>query len=464
MISDALHPYQREGLEFLVGKKRAILADPIGQGKTVQAIAAAIEQDAKRILVVCPSSVRMTWRDEITKWTDWKYQIVEGNPIKRKEIILNPCQVTIIHYDILRMHVSALESVKWDVIICDEAHRLKNRNTKMAKAMTKISHANKACHVYLLTGTPVMNRGEELWSLLHVLNRERFSSYWKWVNEHFHVIQKDFGNGFPVKLIGSVKRPTEFKEYMSSYLIRREPSKQNEIEIIHKVIRVPLAPAEKKAYLTMYAQMYAEIRDDLEITVDNALAKLIRLKQIAISKALLDPTATVISGAKVETIVEFLEDYEGKVLIFSQFATAINRLHKLLHYQFGSAAFTGETPFVKRLEAIQEWKGNEKCQCLLTTIRAGGVGIDGLQHHANVVIFLDKDWNPAMNAQATGRLARKGQELPVTEVSIIADKTVEDRIERLLAYKIRQAKDTVPRITLEDLKDIMDESPNGIFI
>lgn len=436
-----LHPYQAEGVEFLRGKKR-ILADDPGLGKSVQALFAILQSGCKNVLIVCPKTVKPSWEEEISKWL--------GNDHGIKFTIIGyPQLLEMGKLSAARVSNKSLAAVKWDGIIFDEAHRLRNRNAKQTKSAFSITKASGSAVLIAITGTPIINRADELWSLLHMIDPKTFSSYWKFVKENFITSEIVYGN-FPVVKPVKPINPEGFKKIISPYIIRRQKSDLGYIQPTYQTIAVDLPRDQKTVYETMYKQYYAEIKTmegTKEFIATNALARLARLRQICISPDLMDNESQEIRGAKIDALLEFLADREDKCVIFSTSSRCIKRLTRKLNSSgYKSYSFTGEDSDVVRQKNKNNFIHQPDARCMLMTIGAGGEGLNGLQHAASTVIFMDKDWTPAANRQAVGRVDRVGQEQPVNVIHFMTSGTIEKRYEKMLGTK-QWASDTVLPIT-----------------
>lgn len=443
---DGLFPFQVEGAKFLYNAKRALLGDDMGLGKTIQAIAVCLVNGSKTILVLCPNSLKWNWEREFKKWAPkLTVQVIHGDAPTRAAQFDSPSIVKIVNLELLRLKSSddsgqrawSFEVVKclsktWDTLIIDEAHRIKNRDAQVTKASWEIS--KKAENLLLLTGTPITNRPNELWSLLKTLYPKQFSSYWRFVNE-FCIVSHN-GYGFEVGRLRPEKAAT-LKQLLTPMCIRR--LKMSVLtHLPQKTVQqvwVDLEGEQKKVYDQMAETAWAQISESQEVSAAVVLAQITRLKQITV-----DPQLTVngekpLSGKKVETLLEILESSgDQKVVIFSQFARAIEGLSKRLALEkLSHVLITGQVGSLERQEAIDKFQTDPACKIFLATTRVGGTGLNLTA--GSIVVFLDKAWTPAENLQAQDRLHRYGQSLPVTVIELLARDTIEEKIEDLLESK-----------------------------
>jgi len=423
-LSDKLYNFQRVGVGFLLLSSCSLLADSMGIGKSIQALCLCEEIKAKKILIICPNSLKWTWANEIEKW-------IPGNEIEvyqGKTLTLNH-RFSVINYEALRAERNKnLQKTKWDVLIYDEQHRLKNRKTKVVKAAKKI----KAERILGLTGTPVLNRTDELWSLLNILYPKRYSSYWRFFEKYVDYYEAPFG-----KIIRGSKNLDQLKKELEPIMIRR--TKEEVLPDLPKKtyqnIIVELNKEQRRIYDEMRKDFITKLNEEERVMATVIIAQIIRLKQIAIHPSLLlDDYDKNLPSAKLKALFGIIEDTDKKIVVFSQFAKAINIIEKeLKEKKIGFAKLTGDVKPEQRKIEIERFQSNKDCRIFIGTIQAGGVGITLTA--ADTVVFLDKLWTPGYNEQAEDRLHRIGQKNNVTVINLIAKDTIEERIENMLADK-----------------------------
>jgi len=456
-MSLQLYDYQRIGSEFLQSKNALILGDDLGLGKTAQAIDAVKTLHAKTIVVICPNTVKMVWEREIAKWSvDDKVYVLTGSSKRRTELIEDffsqePISYTItmgdeatthtiacqrkwliLNYELLLWH-EGLYGKQVDVLIVDEAHRIKNRKTKCSILTKALRQSAERC--YLLTGSPIMNHPEEIWSLLNCLDKSRFKSYWAFVEYFCYVGMNPWFHYWEVRGMNMERIPM-FQQILDEYMLRRE-KKDVLPELPEKVVEylyVDMTEKQRALYRQMRYEMMAELPDEEEwIMAPTVIAQLVRLKQFAISPEILGFS---VPGGKIEEAVDFITHYcrnGNKLVVFSQFLTALKILEQKLDVaKIPYVEVSGEVPYKNRKEIVNAFQGGDTKLILLTT-QVGREGIDLFAAHT--VLFLDHLWVPALNRQAEDRLHRIGQKNAVTVVVLVTKDTIDEYIEDTLLSK-----------------------------
>ncbi len=449
--AEKLYPFQRVGCNFLYNAKKALLADDMGLGKTVQAIFACEEIKAEKILVICPNSLKSNWKKEIEKWTPQRsVTILRGSTRDKKNKVISEFTTGyfIANLESIRRgkekkevdgetklvlrdedFVDHLAGIEWDVVIVDEAHNIKNRKAQQTKDTMSLTKTKKADYLFLLTGTPIMNKVDELWSLLHTMYPEKYTSFWKFV--------KKFANAYPGRwgwvIEPHPRNPSELRKELEPFFLRREKEQvfQDLPKKTHQQIWVELEGKQKKIYDQMEAEAMAEVTEEDSVIAPGVLAQITRCKQIAISAELINGSK---QSAKLDALKSVIEGTDKKVVVFSQFAEAINLVSNMLEeMEVEHVTFTGQTKESKRQDIIDSFQDDEQVRVFLATTQAGGAGINLTAAH--YVVLLDKHWTPAVNEQAVDRVHRHGQSNPVTVIELLARDTVDEMVEEVLNGK-----------------------------
>jgi SWI/SNF-related matrix-associated actin-dependent regulator 1 of chromatin subfamily A len=405
-----LYPYQKVGVHFVDrAGGRCLIADAPGLGKTVQAIAYAQLHKLKTI-IVCPLSVVVNWQREIKKFTGknstvWDSKGYDGH--------LNN-QFHITHYDAVSKNHGWLREQEYDLLVCDEATFLKNRQTVRAKALLgswkerRKYPGIKTKYSIFLTGTPVMSRPIEAFALLNFLDKERFNNF-------FHFTQRYGGwkGAAPMNLQDLHDRTKDLViRRKKDQVLKELPTKQR------NDLYVEMTKEEKTEYNKLLKEMFGKWKLEGRPSVQH----MPKLQGFLIQKKL---------PRLIEMIDEFL-DNDRSILVFSCYLSPLKMLTE--HYGNKAALLTGEMKRDDRQESIDRLTRGE-AKVGLFSLRAAGMGIDGLQKVIDTVVFLDMDWVPANHEQAEDRTHRIGQTNQVQAYYMICDNTIDEYMRDLLKEK-----------------------------
>ena len=444
-----LYEFQQEGVDFLIRSPRALLADDMGLGKTIQAIATCKEISARLVLVVCPNVLKDNWAIEINKWDPEKDVTVLRGSYRGKLAIIDKLSAGYLILNIESVQTRKdkygnkysltdnLLLLPWDVLIVDEAHSIKNRNANQTKGIYKLACNIK--RVYLLTGTPIMNRVDELWSPLNILYPVRYASFWSFVKRHAIVYRKEIEVKGKTRLIwmidGKPVRPKELKADIAPIFLRREKKQvfPQMPDMITQKIWLELEGEQLQIYKDVMRKTLVEInKENVYITIPGILARLTRCRQAALSPKLLGGKT---DGIKLDVLTNIIKGTDQKLIVFSQFAEAIKLVSKILEKEgIGYSMLIGETLEKHRNECVTSFQTLPEIKAFLTTTQAGGAGLTLTA--ANLVIFLDKHWTPAINEQAINRTRPHLQQESVQVIELLGLKTVDVLIEKVLSGKI----------------------------
>lgn len=457
---DTLMPFQREGVEWLGLHPRGILADEMGLGKTVQALASVVGADAFPCLLITQATLRGTMANQIAEWTGMESYVMDtGNRgLSIRQQTTMPRNFYVCHFEGVRAEWAELKKIEWKSIIVDEATNIKNRQAQRTKAVKSL----KASRITLLSGTPLLNSPLDLWSLLNYLNPSKYSSYWSFQKRY--VIM----GGWQNKQVMGFRNVPELHMHVQANMIRRrkdEVLKQLKPKTYSDVM-LDMPKWQRDIYTKAREELVVEISKNKSLTVASALAKLTRLKQIAVH-----PQATLgIESKQIPVKVQALEEIldqrpNKKTLVFTKFATVAREVALVCKKRKGTEVFllTGDTKMTERAPMEKRFQGLAPTQeaVWISTIDAGGMGLTLTA--ADTVVFMDKDWRPAINSQAEDRAHRIGQKDNVLVVSLIARDTIEEHIEHVLDKKRDMFNSVVEKdggvvmakITIEDLKDLL---------
>ena len=439
------YPHQIRGIRDLAKRGSFLLADEMGLGKTLQALTvAAIDFErgwANRVIAVTPASLKWNWKAEIQEFTKFSCYVLDGTPRQRtaqlEEFVDQKIDILIVNYEQVVAHLDHLNKIGFDIAIFDEAHYLKGHKTKRTKAC----HQLRSTRNFLLTGSPLLNQVNELWSLLYMIAPTEFPNYWKFVNRY-----AVFG-GYKDKQIIGVKNSLELQERVAGVMLRR--LKKDVLDLPDKQyvpVRIDLHPEQRKLYDQAVEEMKIDLPDNPNpMEIENALSRFLRLKQIC-------GTTAAISGYEdhstkldvcVERAVEITENDE-RVVIFTQFRKIQECIMRRLQEDHGILCWelNGDTPKKERVAVVKDWANHPKSGAIVCMLQVAGVGLN--MTAASKCIFVDKLFVPKLNEQAEDRLHRIGasKTQPIQIIHLIARNTIESRIESILKRK-RKLFDTL---------------------
>lgn len=459
------YQHQADGIRLMARMQNLLLADEMGLGKSLQALTvAAIDFElglANRVLIVAPASLKPNWADEIETFTTFDYILLGGQKNRQGEWedLNSPdfradqmhlyktldIDILIVNYEQVVSHVYELNAMKFDIVIYDEAHAIKNYGTdKKPVRRTRACLGLRGKRHILITGSPLLNQVNELWPLLHRINPHKFPDYWRFVNRYC------VKGGFKGKQIIGVKHRHELQAELEQVMIRR--LKKDVLDLPDKQwvpVPVEFHPKQK----AMYDEARHELQisrweeDDDPLTIDNALTKALRLKQIC-------GTTFTFSGEdnslKLDQAVEMCKAFvtptdslgqptEGEpIVVFSQFIDVMNQMVARLEKEGVPVMLmngvTHPNPLTRK-DFVKEWEAKKVPHVIVCGLQVAGVGLN--MTAAKRCIFLDKLWVPKLNEQAEDRLHRIGADLtqPIQIFHIYVRNSIEGRIEAILKKK-----------------------------
>ncbi|WP_394753033.1 SNF2-related protein [Crenothrix sp.] len=434
-VTAKLFPYQIEGVAFLASRGRALLADDMGLGKTLQSIVASIwladNAGVQKVLIICPTSLKQQWAREITKFTGRTVQVVQGAAENRAVNYRADALFFIINYElVLRDRSVICETLKPDLVILDEAQRIKNWRTKIAAHVKSIPSR----YVFVLSGTPLENRLEDLYSLLQVIDARVLGPLWRCFLD-FHVTDE---RG---KVIG-YRNLSELRRRISTVMLRRNRSlvKDQLPERTEVVLDIAMTPKQRELHDSgmSAASLLAQIarRRPLTPSEQNRMMASLQQARMACNAAGLVDKETF-GSPKLDELSRLLEELclmsNHKVVIFSQWALMTAMVATLVNGMgLGCVSLHGSIPSHKRGELMDKFEHDDAIQVFIST-DAGGVGLN-LQS-ASVLINLDMPWNPAVLDQRIARVHRLGQQQKVQVFVLLAEDSYEQRVTSLVKGK-----------------------------
>ncbi|MCH8525947.1 MAG: DEAD/DEAH box helicase [Kiritimatiellae bacterium] len=430
-----LYPYQKEGMKHLAFNGRAMLADEMGLGKTVQAIAAAalLRESGlvQRVLVVSPASLKGEWEDQLELFTGQKGTLLFGPRAERLKVYAQPHTWLLANYEQVRGDVDDINRLfAPDLVILDEAQRIKNWPTKTAKTIKRL----RSPYAFVLTGTPLENRVEELYSLVEFVDPlvfgelDRFHrEFMAWDDERKRMVPKDV--------------PGLHRRVTPVMLRRRKKDiEENLPDRTEKTFFVGMTPEQRLRY-DDYAYQASLILNRLNVRrlrkeeLERLQILLGCMRMLCDTPYILDQTCR--DCPKLEELRdildEVLDDPDTKIILFSEWVKMLDLVKELLEKEgVGYTEHTGSIPQQKRREHIRRFKNDPDCRVFLSS-ESGGVGLN-LQN-ANVVINMDLPWNPAKLEQRIARAWRKQQTRSVQVINLVTENSLEEAMIGKLAYK-----------------------------
>ncbi|HKH43051.1 MAG TPA: DEAD/DEAH box helicase, partial [Thermoanaerobaculia bacterium] len=430
-----LYPYQQQGILHLAFTERALLADEMGLGKTIQAIAACELlrrlRGIERVLVLSPASLKGEWEEQIARFTDLPVRILQGTRPQRLAQYGEGAFFYLANYEQVLTDGDAIqERLAPDVIILDEAQRIKNWQSRTAQAVKRL----RSPYAFVLSGTPLENRIDEIYSIVQFLDPALFGPLFRFNRQYYDLDER----GRPV----GYKNLDELHRRLAPVLLRRRKS-EVEGELPGRTDKHYFVPmdAEQAARYTDYELMVSRLAAAAQRRplLPEEFKKL--QQWLACMRMLCDTPYILDSECRVcpklheleEILGEVLTDPGTKVLIFSEWERMLELVRELAQEMgIGIAWHTGSVPQTARRQEIRRFKEDPACRLFLST-ESGGVGLN-LQA-ANVVINLDLPWNPARLEQRIARAWRKHQTRPVQVLHLVTEDSIEHRMIPLLAGK-----------------------------
>jgi len=430
---NALFPFQHESVQFLKERKYALLALEQGLGKTIVAIAAAKELREEKMLVVCPSSVKYNWEREIKAWDpSASVYIINGSTWKSVS-----AKYTIINYDIIHKPGIArhLLKMQFNVLILDEAHYLKNSRAKRTKTVySQNGLADKAVRVWLMTGTPVLNRPVEIFPMLRRFMPERLGKY-----ADYMAFTRRFCGGYQGKWGWDDRGAThldELSKYLDGFMLRR---------LKKDVMKdLPDKTYQKIIFDAPTADVRTLVKREREQYKEETLGTFSTLRQ-------------EVGLAKLPMVVEHLENLleeTDKIIIFAHHRKVLEELKRRLKAHNPVLLYGGLTALQKQ-KTVDDFVTDRNKRVFLGQIDAAGIGIDGLQKVANTVVFAEISWVPGQIKQAIDRCHRIGQENKVLVQFLMMKGGIDEQIYDSVAHKSLVIKKVVdmPGNTRTDKKE-----------
>ncbi|MDD5332324.1 MAG: DEAD/DEAH box helicase [Rhodoferax sp.] len=467
LLKVKLYPYQVEGALFAARTGRCLIGDEMGLGKTIQAIAAAElfarHFGVRRVLVVCPTSLKHQWKNEFAHFAEREVQVIHGLRAQRQNQYREEVFCKITHYETLARDADLIAAWAPDLVIADEAQRIKNWNTIAARALKRI----KSPYAMVLTGTPLENRLEELISIVQFVDQHRLGPTWRLLDEHQMRDEAGRVIGYrALDRIGQTLAPVMLRRRKAEVLTQLP-------ERVDNRVFVPLTPQQRVHHdengqiVTRIVLRWRKTGYLSDVDQRRLRCALQNMRMACNSTFLLDHESD--HGHKVDELMtlldELFEDPCAKAVVFSQWLGTHELIRRRLAMRtptlatacaalppegalaprggpsaltrqmrpWGHVLFSGSISGDKRGALVEQFHNDPDCRLFLST-DAGGVGLN-LQHAAAVLVNMDLPWNPAVLEQRIGRVHRMGQSRGVQVINFVGQGSIEEGILSVLAFK-----------------------------
>ena len=437
LLRTKLYPYQKEGIRFAAKAGKAIIADEMGLGKTVQAIGVAEllrrEGLVTSVLVLVPTSLKYQWKCEIEKFTgDSEVVVIEGSHLKRREMYEAPGTYKIVSYNSACNDIKILGKLECDLLIMDEVQRLKNWNTQISKAARRIVSS----YSVILSGTPLENKLEELYSIVEFADQYALSPYYKFRNDC--ILTDDTGKVLGYQNLNAVGNK------LKNILIRRRKKDVN-LQLparMDQTIFVPMTKEqmaihdEFKNVVARLVMKWQRMHFLSETDRRRLMLSLSQMRMVCDSTFILDQKSRY--DTKVEEAMNIITDIidgseDGKVVVFSGWERMTRLLAQELEVRgIGYENLHGGVPSAKRKNMVSNFTELPQSRVFLST-DAGSTGLN-LQA-ASTIINLDLPWNPAVLEQRIARIYRIGQQRNIQVINLVAAHTIEESMIGKLKFK-----------------------------
>ena len=433
--------HQKEAIEKLAGSRRFILADDMGLGKTTATIIAALETGAKKILIICPASLKINWQREIENYSDRTVYIAEGKKFSTES------DFVIVNYDILKnfhdmkdKSKSLLNQSDFELVILDEAHMISNPQAQRTKIINHFVKNIK--RVWLLTGTPMTSRPMNYYNLLNIIESPVAQNWMAYAIRYCQGYQFTAGNRKVWNVTGA-SNLEELRDRTSKQILRR--LKEDVLDLPDKII--------SPVYLRLKSKEYEELMGEYYDWFDN---KKDESSSLTVQFSKLMKVRKVIANEKTKQTIEFAENIieQGKkVIIFTNFTDTLQTIYN--HFGKQAVYLDGSCSKPHRQHAVDEFQDNEKIKVFVGNLKAAGVGLTLTA--AEVVIMNDLSFVPAEHAQAEDRAYRYGQKSNVLVYYPLYENTIEGAIYDILNRKKEIIRTVMGDEQPENSGDVVEE-------
>jgi SWI/SNF-related matrix-associated actin-dependent regulator 1 of chromatin subfamily A len=433
--------HQKEAIEKLAGSRRFILADDMGLGKTTATIIAALETGAKKILIICPASLKINWQREIENYSDRPVYIAEGKKFSTES------DFVIVNYDILKnfhdikdKNKSLLNQSQFELVILDEAHMISNPQAQRTKIINH--YVKNIKRAWLLTGTPMTSRPMNYYNLLNIIESPVAQNWMAYAIRYCQGYQFTAGNRKVWNVTGA-SNLEELRDRTSKQILRR--LKEDVLDLPDKII--------SPVYLRLKSKDYEELMGEYYDWFDN---KKDESSSLTVQFSKLMKVRKVIANEKTKQTIEFAENIieQGKkVIIFTNFTDTLQTIYQ--HFGKQAVYLDGSCSKPHRQHAVDEFQDNEKIKVFVGNLKAAGVGLTLTA--AEVVIMNDLSFVPAEHAQAEDRAYRYGQKSNVLVYYPLYENTIEGAVYDILNRKKKIIRTVMGDEQPENTGDVVEE-------
>jgi SWI/SNF-related matrix-associated actin-dependent regulator 1 of chromatin subfamily A len=439
-----LFPYQKAGIEYAVQNRSVLIGDEMGLGKTVQAIAVINVEKPKTVLIVCPATLKINWQKECNRWLVDPYRI---HVMRSGDAFPVIPEIVIMNYDIAAKYADEIRAVKWDLLICDEAHYMKNPKAARTKALLgegkKVRPLGAEKRIFL-TGTPITNRPVEIWPLVNYLFPAQFSNFFFFAKRYCNAVSSRYGWDFSgasnldelqqtLRSAGMIRRmkaqvltelPAKIRQVISlpsdsvSRLIKKENEHGDALEKRVKAIKAEAKRSKASGDKEAYAAAVGQLRQAYSVAFE---------EMAAIRREL--------AHAKIPFVIEHITDIvesNGKVVVMAHHREVVDALQN--HFGLAAVKLYGGMSDVEKENSVTRFQNDQTCKIFVGSIRAAGVGITLTA--AAKVVFAELDWTPANMMQAEDRCHRIGQTESVLVQHLVFDGSLDARMAEILVEKM----------------------------
>lgn len=432
LVNAELHPYQLDGIAFAAGAGRAVLADDMGLGKTIQGIGLAEflrrETGISKVLVICPASLKSQWRNEINRFTGLTTEVVLGGASERAQQYATDAFFTICNYEQVLRDLASIEPVDWDLIILDEGQRIKNWETKTSQVIRSLSSP----FALVLTGTPLENRLEELYTVVQFIDEQRLGPAFRFLHEHRIVNDKGRVLGY--------RNLDQLREKLKPIMLRRTRQAVNQELPPRTTEIVRIEPTEEQLTLhSGHSNVVSQIVHKKYLTEMDLmrLQKALLMCRLCANASILADKQEPNYSSKLQRLGELLEEIrdngQRKVVLFSEWTSMLDLIEpQLQSLDLNYVRLDGSVPQKKRASLMHTFNNDDRYPFFIST-NAGATGLN-LQS-ADTVINVDLPWNPAVLEQRISRVHRMGQSKPVQVYLMVTEQTMEENLLNTLSTK-----------------------------